>query len=106
VEARAPFRAASVSKTFVAAILVIVALGLAAMGGYVVKSLSGAPASQTQNYVQRFAPGTVLRQDWQAAPSGTHSGYRGGLQPIVDVAGTAPSNPGYDARTVREGHGA
>lgn len=109
MEARAQFRGASVSKTSVAVILVIVALGLAAMGGYVVRGLGGAAATQTQSHIQ-LAPGTVLRQDWpapskSAPPSGTHRGYRGGPQPIDDVAGSGSVNPGYDAGDVRGGHG-
>ena len=109
MEARAQFRGASVSKTSVAVILVIVALGLATMGGYVLMGRGGAAATQTQRHIQ-LAPGTVLRQDWPApskavAPSGTHRGYRGGPQPIDDVAGSWSGNPGYDAGDVREGHG-
>ena len=124
MEARAPFRAASVSKTFVAAILVIAALCLGAIGGYVAKGISGVASSQTLSRAQAapgtvlrqdapaqahfdVAPGTVLRQDAPARTSGgTHRGYRGGPQSIDDVAGTWSSNPGYDAGDVREGHGA
>jgi hypothetical protein len=61
MEARASFSGASVPKTFVAAVLVIVAMGLAAMGGYVARGLSGgAVQAQSQTHA---APGTVLRQD-------------------------------------------
>ena len=63
MEARASFNGASVSKTFVAAILVLVALGLGAMGGYVAKGLSGTGAAATQNSTVHAAPGSVLRQD-------------------------------------------
>jgi hypothetical protein len=63
MEARASFGGSSVSKTFVAAILVIVALGLAAMGGYAVKGLSGTGAAAAQSGTVHAAPGTVLRQD-------------------------------------------
>lgn len=72
MEARASYSGASVSKTFVAAILVIVAMCLAAVGGYIAKGLTSggaAPASQSQTF--HLAPGTVLRQDY--APSGTSS---------------------------------
>lgn len=63
MEARATVNGASVSKTFVAAILVLVAMGLGAMGGYVAKGLgaSGTVAAQSQQV--HAAPGTVLRQD-------------------------------------------
>ena len=63
MEARASFSGASVSKTFVAAILVIVALGLAAMGGYIAKGLSGTGAAAATSGTVHAAPGTVLRQD-------------------------------------------
>jgi hypothetical protein len=64
MEARTSFNGSSVSKTFVAAILVLVAMGLGAMGGYVAKGLngSGTAAAQSQQVV-KAAPGTVLRQD-------------------------------------------
>jgi flagellar basal body-associated protein FliL len=65
VEARASLSGASVSRSFIAAILIIVALGLAAMGGYLVKGVTGsgaAAATQTQSQTHA-APGTVLRQD-------------------------------------------
>jgi len=63
MEARASLRGASVSKTFVFAVLVIVAMGLAAMGGYIAKSVQGSGAAVTQNPAVHAAPGTVLRQD-------------------------------------------
>lgn len=44
MEARATLKEASVSRTFVAAILVLVAMGLGAMGGYIAK---GAGATST-----------------------------------------------------------
>lgn len=69
MEARASFNGASVSKTFVAAILVLVALGLGAMGGYVAKGLSGTGAAATQNSTVHAAPGSVLRQDSVSQPA-------------------------------------
>ena len=63
MEARATVSGQSVSKTFVAAILVLVAMGLGAMGGYVAKGLSGAGVTGSQTQVLHPAPGTVLRQD-------------------------------------------
>ena len=64
MEVRASLNGASVSKTFIAAILVLVAMGLGAMGGYVAKGIgaSGTPAAATQQQVHPAA-GTVLRQD-------------------------------------------
>jgi len=63
LEARATVNGASVSKTFVAAILVLVAMGLGAMGGYVAKGLSVSGSAAAQGQQVHAAPGTVLRQD-------------------------------------------
>ena len=59
MEARASFSGAPVSKTFVAGILVLVAMGLAAMGGYVAKGLTSSGAAASQNVSVHAAPGTV-----------------------------------------------
>jgi len=68
VELRASFGGASVSRTFVAAVLVIVAMGLAAMSGYLAKGLtSGSATSPAQ--AAHAAPGSVLRQDNPVQPS-------------------------------------
>src|SRR6184192_1517675 len=40
-----------------------VAMGLAAMAGYIAKSVQGSGAALTQNPAVHAAPGTVLRQD-------------------------------------------
>ena len=66
MEARASLNGASVSKTFIAAILVLVAMGLGAMGGYVAKGI-GAGTTSAQTQVVHPAAGTVLRQDNPAA---------------------------------------
>jgi hypothetical protein len=65
MEARATINPAAVSRTFLAAVLVLVAMGLAAMGGYMAKDALGgnaAPATKSVS-VGHPAPGTVLRQD-------------------------------------------
>jgi hypothetical protein len=62
MEARAAFSGRSVPKAFVVVVLVIVAMGLAAMAGYVARGLSGAASVQGPKTVHA-APGTVLRQD-------------------------------------------
>ena len=62
MEARSTLQGASVSKTFVAAVLVLVAMGLGAMGGYVAKGIGASGTSAIQSQVHA-APGTVLRQD-------------------------------------------
>jgi hypothetical protein len=86
VEARASFSGRSVSKTFVAAILVIVALGLAAMGAYVVKGVGAGGATTSPSQSVHLAPGTVLRQD----------------NPSRAVTGTSQSG---DDGSSRGGHG-
>ena len=63
MEARATVNGASVSKTFVAAVLVLVAIGLGAMGGYVAKGLSASGTTAAQSQQVHPAAGTVLRQD-------------------------------------------
>ena len=63
MEARATLNGSSVSKTFVAAVLVLVAMGLGAMGGYAVKGLGASGASTTSIGDVHPAAGTVLRQD-------------------------------------------
>ena len=63
MEARASFTGTSVPKLFVAAVLVLVAMGLAAMGGYVARGLNGNGAAVVGSQAVHPAAGTVLRQD-------------------------------------------
>ena len=82
MEARASLKGASVSKTFIAAILVLVTMGLGAMGGYVAKGLGATGSTGAQTQVVHPAPGTVLRQDNPAGQSSS-----GDTQPIQGVRG-------------------
>ena len=82
MEARASLKGASVSKTFIAAILVLVTMGLGAMGGYVAKGLGATGSTGAQTQVVHPAPGTVLRQD---DPAGQSTG--GDTQSIRGVRG-------------------
>jgi len=82
MEARASLKGASVSKTFIAAILVLVTMGLGAMGGYVAKGLGATGSTGAQTQVVHPAPGTVLRQDNPAGQSTS-----GDTQPIQGVRG-------------------
>lgn len=66
MEARASLTGTSVPKTFVAFVLIVIAMGLAAMGGYVARGLSGG-AAEAQGQPVHAAAGTVLRQDSGAA---------------------------------------
>jgi len=64
MQARATFNRAQESKTFLAAALVLVAMGLAAMGGYIAKDVVGTnAASVSGSVVVHPAAGSVLRQD-------------------------------------------
>lgn len=64
MEARRGFEGASISKSFVAAVLVIVALGLGVMGAFVAKGLTGSAAGSGAQVQQvHITPATSLRQD-------------------------------------------
>lgn len=66
MEARATINGARVSRTFIASALVLAAMGLSAMGGYLAGSTfkSGAAAGAVNGSVAVHpAAGTVLRQD-------------------------------------------
>jgi hypothetical protein len=76
MEARATIKETSVSRFFVGAILVLVAMGLGAMGGYAVKGAVSAtgtvqtthsapalPLRQDNDYPKYSAPAQPLRQD-------------------------------------------
>jgi hypothetical protein len=96
MEARASFGKSSVSKTFVAAILVIVAIGLAVMSAYVAKGLGGTSASQ--NHFAQPAPGSVLRQDNPVlVPGSVLQQDRPGLSKHT-------TDPADDVRIVRATH--
>ena len=62
MEARATIKETSVSRMFVGAILVLVAMGLGAMGGYVVKGAGAGSAAATVQ-TTHAAPALPLRQD-------------------------------------------
>jgi len=64
MQARATFNGAQDSKTFVVMALVLVAMGLAAMGGYVANGTFGTSATSVSGgVIGHPAAGTVLRQD-------------------------------------------
>jgi len=64
MQARATFNRAQDSKTFLVMALVLVAMGLAAMGGYVAKDVFGTQAASVSGGVAVHpAAGSVLRQD-------------------------------------------
>lgn len=99
MEARATIKETSVSRVFVGAILVLVAMGLGAMGGYVTKGLSaGTTGAQTQ--VVHPAAGTVLRQD-NPVPVQAYYELPGYVQTEIDRAaqqtdpGLSQNDPAY-----------
>jgi len=65
MEARANFNRAQDSKTVLVVTLVLVAMGLAAMGGYIAKDVFGTNAASVSGsvVVAHPAAGSVLRQD-------------------------------------------
>lgn len=88
MEARASLKGQSVSKTFVAAILVLVAMGLGAMGGYVAKGLGASGTSAAVTQPVHPAPGTVLRQD--NPKQSTQDSYQTRLNPNRGNHGELP----------------
>ena len=130
MEARQSYTAGgSISKALVVVIGACVAIGLAGMAAAATKGF-GASGAQLQS-VGHPAAGTVLRQDnppvsqgssFIGAAVGTHNGRTSGNQledpsatgnsdfgPNADLTRALPvqagNNPGWDARSVREGHG-
>ena len=63
MEARQTLGGSSISKSFVAAVLVSIAIGLGVMGAYIAKDLGGSSAAATQTQPVHVAPATNLRQD-------------------------------------------
>jgi hypothetical protein len=64
MEARRTFGSSSVSKSFVAIVLVLVAVGLGIMGAYAAKNLTGSAAAPvTHSQSVQIVPATSLRQD-------------------------------------------
>ena len=97
MEARATFDKPSVSKTFVMAVLVVVAMGLSAMAGYAAKSaFSGAgAAADVNNAAVHPAAGTVLRQDNPAqAPAQLPDWIKQEIEP-KPAAPTIVDDPNY-----------
>ena len=86
MEARTALRGTGISKLFVGAFLVVVAVGLGIMAAFVAKNLS-APAAAPRHFVQ--AQGGAA----QANPA-----YRGGVQVVDGYAATAPKAVGPDDR--------
>jgi hypothetical protein len=109
MEARQTLTTGSIlPKALIVVLAICSTIGLAAMGAVITKDLSASNAS-VQAPVHP-APGTVLRQDNPPSESGDGQGSRAG-GPQSDLTRVLPSeqaayNPGWDARSVREGHGA
>ncbi|HYL06918.1 MAG TPA: hypothetical protein VEU76_00105, partial [Candidatus Udaeobacter sp.] len=63
MEARRTFGSSSVSKSFVAVVLVLVAVGLGIMGAYAARNLTGFAAPAAHAQAVQIVPATSLRQD-------------------------------------------
>jgi hypothetical protein len=93
MEARATFNGSTVPKTFIAGAFVLVAMGLAAMSGYMAHdALKGGVTGASANTTVHAAAGTVLRQDNPAQAAAVLPGWMeqeiaaraGGNRIIVD----------------------
>lgn len=119
MEARQTLRGSGVPKALVIVLAMCVAFGVALAGSMIAKNFASSSSSGTTTV--HAAPGTVLRQDNPAnsgaplldrgaergsAPA-VHSGRSTGSTSIQNSdSGFTAYNPGWDARSVREGHGA
>lgn len=65
MEARSSFKGTAVSKTFVAAVLIVVAIGLGIMGAYLAAGLSGSKAATPSHTIVAPASGQALTPDAQ-----------------------------------------
>jgi hypothetical protein len=94
MEARASFGRSGISKSFIAAVAVLVTLGLGVMAAAVAKNVSGSAATQTHAVKAQPASGPFYAQ----------AGSRGGLKFLDD--GLAPAAPAAlrDSRS-SGGHG-
>jgi opacity protein-like surface antigen len=79
MEARASFGRTGISKSFIAALVVLVVLGLGVMAAAVAKNVSGSTTTQTHAVKAQPASGPTYAQP----------GYRGGKQTLDD--GLAPA---------------
>lgn len=89
MEARADVRRTGISKAFTAAVLVLIAAGLGLMGAFLAVNLGG--HATTQSSVTQSGGAHIYRAT------------RNGAQ--IDDSGPVAPTPGFDAKTVREGHG-
>jgi hypothetical protein len=90
MEARADVRKTGISKTFAAAVLVLIAVGLGLMLALLAVNLGGKATTQTT--VTHSAPGAGVQ---------IYRPIRSGAQ--IDNSGPVAPSPGFDAKSVREG---
>jgi len=90
MEARADVRKTGISRAFTGAVLILIAAGLGLMGAFLAVNLSGGHAT-TQSSVTQSGGAHIYRA--------TRSGAQ------IDDSGPVAPTPGFDAKTVREGHG-
>ena len=119
MEARQTLRGSGVPKGLVIALAASAAFAVAMGASVIAKDFAGASSAATGTV--HAAPGTVLRQDnppvgaplldrgadrGNGAPA-VHSGRSTGSTSLQDDGnGLTSYNPGWDAKSVREGHGA
>jgi len=119
MEARQTLRGSGVPKGLVIALAACAAVAVAMGASVIAKDMSSSSSTGTTTF--HAAPGTVLRQDNPAvgaplldrgaeAGSGApaaHTGRSTGSTSVQDD-GNSPNSysPGWDAKSVREGHGA
>jgi hypothetical protein len=119
MEARQTLRGSGVPKGLVIALAACAAIGVALAGSVIAKDFAGSGSTVTSTV--HPAAGTVLRQDNPAnagsplldrgadrgsAPAATHTGRSTGSTSIMDSSSLPVYDPGWDAGSVREGHGA
>ena len=81
MEARASFGRSGISKSFIAAVAVLVTLGLGVMAAAVAKNVSGSSTTQTH----------AVKAEPASGPFYAQTGDRGGLKFLDD--GLAPAAP-------------
>ncbi len=119
MEARQTLRGSGVPKGLVIALAACAAVAVAIGASVIAKDMASSSSAGTTTC--HAAPGTILRQDnppagaplldrgadrGSAAPA-AHTGRSTGSTSVQDDANSPDSySPGWDAKSVREGHGA
>jgi hypothetical protein len=97
MEARASFGRTGISKSFIAALVVLVVLGLGVMAAAVAKNVSGSTTS-TQTHAVKAQPAS--------GPTYAQPGSRGGLKFLDDGLAPAATSTAAPRDRSKSGHGA